>query len=104
MLHKCANSACSNLFRFLSQGKLYQVETEYLNPPSRNFRIRDGKGRRRVEHYWLCDECSSFLTLAFEKGRGMIIVPLPHMEGRQKTSPVQAAELSKEDADVQYAG
>ncbi len=32
---------------------------------------------RRVERYWLCDCCSSLLTLTFERGRGMVTVPLP---------------------------
>src|SRR5438552_4272696 len=32
---------------------------------------------RRTEHYWLCDPCSLLLTLTFEKGSGMIAVPLP---------------------------
>jgi hypothetical protein len=57
MLRKCANPACPNLFRHLSQGRI--------------------RSPRRVEHYWLCDECSSLLTLTFEKGRGMITVPIP---------------------------
>src|SRR6266567_6961834 len=76
MLHKCANTSCSNPFRRLSEGKLFQVETEYFSPlelqkahPSRN-----GRPMHRIEHYWLCNECSSFLTLTFEKGRGMITI------------------------------
>ncbi len=79
MLRKCANPACPNPFRHLSQGKLFLVEREDFNAPisrpaAPNRRIRSP---RRVEHYWLCDECSSLLTLTFEKGRGMITVPIP---------------------------
>jgi hypothetical protein len=79
MLRKCANPACPNPFRDLSQGKLFQVEREDFNvpisrPAARNRRI---PSPRRVEHYWMCDECSSLLTLTFEKGRGMVTVPLP---------------------------
>jgi hypothetical protein len=30
MLYKCANEACNTPFRRLREGKLFQVETEYL--------------------------------------------------------------------------
>ena len=30
-----------------------------------------------MERFWLCDGCSSLLTLTFERGRGMVTVPLP---------------------------
>lgn len=33
MLHNCANSPCSNLFRRLNEGKLFQVEAQYLSAP-----------------------------------------------------------------------
>ena len=79
VLRKCANPACSNRFRHLNRGKLFQLETQffpisvsrYLTPK------RKIKLPRRVEHYWLCDPCSLLLTLAFDKGRGMITVPRP---------------------------
>jgi hypothetical protein len=77
VLHKCANPTCSNLFRRLSQGKLFQVEAEYLPGSSQPAQFaRKSRPLRKVEYYWLCDQCSSFLTLTFEKGRGMITVPL----------------------------
>jgi hypothetical protein len=41
---------------------------------SANRRKRPG---RQIERYWLCDGCSSLLTLTFDRGRGMITVPLP---------------------------
>lgn len=74
MLHKCANPACSNPFRRLSEGKLFQVEKPA--PPYSPHSGRSSRPTRRVEHYWLCDDCSALLTLAFEKGRGLITVPL----------------------------
>ena len=75
MLHKCANPACHNLFRRLRDGKLFQVETKHFaDRPEAGSPRRNG---RHVEHYWLCDECAPFVTLAFDKTEGMIIVPLP---------------------------
>ena len=85
MLHKCANSSCSHLFRRLDQGKLFQVETEYLSAFRINGPLRRHQPVRRVEHYWLCDECSSVFTLSFEKGCGVVTVPIPHVQQAPKT-------------------
>lgn len=76
MLHKCANVACSVPFRRLSEGKLFQVETALPEAPPWP---RSGGGRKakKVEHFWLCDDCSSHLTLVFEKNHGIVTVPIP---------------------------
>jgi hypothetical protein len=78
MLDKCANPICPNPFRRLNQGQLFRVEQRSYaavttSPLAAARRIRP---RRRVEHYWLCDQCSSTLTLIFEKECGMLTVPL----------------------------
>lgn len=39
--------------------------------------IRRGRSGRQVERYWLCDGCSSLLTLIFERGQGMVVLPPP---------------------------
>ena len=84
MLHKCANPACPNRFRHLNLGKLFQVETQFFPlSVSRHLTTkRRPRSARRIEHYWLCDPCSLLLTLTFEKGRGMITVPLPVAIGK----------------------
>jgi hypothetical protein len=79
MLHKCANPACAVRFRNLGRGKLFQIESEYLEasglrPSASGRRVR---ALRRVERYWLCDECASSLTLTFDQNRGVVTVPLP---------------------------
>ncbi len=79
MLSKCANPACSTPFRRLREGKLFQVETECW-PQAKQPAARLVSRRRpwrRVEHYWLCDQCSFSITLTFDRERGMIAVPLP---------------------------
>ena len=94
MLSKCANPACPNVFRRLSEGKLFQVETECLemsNPYRAGFARH--KNGRRVEHFWLCDECSSYLTLAFERGQGMTTVPLPAGGARKSVAAVGLGEI-----------
>jgi hypothetical protein len=84
MLYKCANESCNTPFRRLREGKLFQVETEYFagrGPATNNG--RKARPTRRVEHYWLCDACSPFVTLTFEQGRGVITVPLPDGYGKK---------------------
>jgi hypothetical protein len=75
VLHKCANPACPNLFRSLSHGKLFLVETD--NPAAAALVARKERSGRRTERYWLCDGCSSLLTLTIERGRGIVAVSLP---------------------------
>ena len=79
MLHKCANAACSVPFRRLSEGKLFQVETALpeSHPLQRPGNNRKARSLRKVEHFWLCDDCSTHLTLVFEKERGIVTIPIP---------------------------
>jgi hypothetical protein len=104
MLYKCANPACTSLFRRLSLGKLFLLETdngEALTIPIAS-RSRRERSLRRIERYWLCDDCASLLTLTFERGRGMVTVPLParnravasvHLTPMQPTMRGSAREL-----------
>ena len=75
VLHKCANPGCESEFRRLKQGKLFLVETPILETSPALTRKRERT--HRIEHYWLCDQCASIFTLAYERGRGIVTVPLP---------------------------
>jgi hypothetical protein len=80
MLYKCANPACAKPFRRLDEGKLFQVETEYFPASESRQALPSKRGRmlrHHIERYWLCDSCSSSLTLTFEQGRGISTIPLP---------------------------
>jgi len=92
MLHKCANAACSVPFRRLSEGKLFQVET--ILPESHSLQrpggTRKARSLRKVEHFWLCDDCSSHLTLVFEKDRGIVTVPIPASRTKRPQGSVNA--------------
>jgi hypothetical protein len=77
MLHKCANSDCAHPFRRLTEGKLFLAEIQGSCPPEQTAARWDGQALHRVEHFWLCEQCACVLTLSFEKGRGMVTVPLP---------------------------
>lgn len=90
MLYKCANEACSAPFRRLREGKLFQVETEYFAQPGGS--PRRSRPWRRVEHYWLCDSCSTYITLTFDRERGVITVPLPDGLGKRTVTLLSGRE------------
>jgi len=90
MLYKCANPACVKPFRRLDEGKLFQVETEYF-PASERQALPAKRGRmlrHHIERYWLCDSCSSTLTLTFEQGRGISTIPLQVKGNRLPSIPI----------------
>jgi hypothetical protein len=89
MLHKCANPDCTSPFRKLSQGKLFLVDTPHETSDARRSRWRM-QSRSRVEYYWLCDPCAFALTLSYEKGRGVVVVPRP---GSTKKMPAAALQI-----------
>jgi hypothetical protein len=84
MLSKCANAACSTLFRSMHKGKLFQVEREVERASAMIPKLaRQNSVRKRVEHYWLCDHCSPLFTLTFESRRGIFAVPLTTLLANQ---------------------
>jgi hypothetical protein len=93
MLSHCANSRCSTPFLRLRQGKLFLVETEFAaksgemtGPASPHMRRRP----RRIERYWLCDQCAESWTLVHERSQGIVLVPLP------RQSPGATQEMARE--------
>jgi hypothetical protein len=93
MLHKCANSSCSNLFRRLHEGKLFQVETEFLPAFRAVASWRRNQPVRKVERFWLCDQCAPQMTLSFEKG-GVVTVPLTRERRTAIRLPMESVRLS----------
>ena len=75
MVSKCANPDCSASFRYFHKGKLFRVET--LSGLERRRSLgRDaehGKPMRRLEFFWLCDECATRMTLVFNRQSGVAV-------------------------------
>ena len=94
MLYKCANEACSAPFRRLREGKLFQVETEYFAQGQSGGAHGRARPWRRVEHYWLCDACSGYITLTFDRERGVITIPLPDGLGKRTVTQISPANLA----------
>ena len=78
MLSKCANPACSAPFRYLREGKLFEMQTQ--DPV---VSIAGPKPPRRVEFFWLCDHCSTELTVVLDQKTGVKTVPLPKAAARR---------------------
>jgi hypothetical protein len=78
MVSKCANPGCSNPFRYMHEGKLFRMEAEIQPAGSSSlpYRPNGKKSVRRMEFFWLCDNCASTMTLIYEKGVGVRVRPL----------------------------
>ncbi len=72
MLSKCANPGCSTAFRYLREGKLFEIQS--TDEPSS---ASGKKPVRRVEFFWLCGQCSTALTVVKNEEKGVDIVPIP---------------------------
>ena len=68
MLAKCANSSCSASFRSLKEGRLFRLESE---PAIRS------SDSNRVEYFWVCDRCSSAMTMRLREDGTVVTVLLP---------------------------
>jgi len=72
MLSKCANPECSAVFLYLNQGKLFRLETGLMasmEKASRDF--NENNSERKLEYFWLCEECSQSMTLAYDRAAGI---------------------------------
>ena len=79
MLSHCANEQCHKPFLRLREGKLFLVETERLTKPGESSAppfVRAKQHPRRVEHYWLCNDCAGEWTLIYDKEHGVALAPL----------------------------
>jgi hypothetical protein len=77
MVSKCANPDCSATFRYFHTGKLFQMEC-IAGLDRRRGMGQDpayGKPLRRLEFYWLCEECAQRMTLTFDKENGVEVRP-----------------------------
>ena len=69
MVSKCANPECSAPFRYFHTGKLFRAETSVGLDRRRTLGqdAREDKPLRRLEFFWLCEDCAEEMTLIFDK-------------------------------------
>jgi hypothetical protein len=63
MLGKCSNPSCAASFRYLRDGRLFRLEADPKLGASKP---------SRVEYFWLCDRCSSNMSLQISS-RGNVL-------------------------------
>ena len=62
MLSKCANPACLARFRYLHEGRIFNVEIE---PGGLEESVRLAY---KIEHFWLCESCAKVMKVVRENG------------------------------------
>jgi hypothetical protein len=81
MLSKCANPQCTASFRYLHDGKLFRMEV-----PAALAVMQDNRNAKkpphRTEFFWLCDACSTQMTLTYSKELGVTTRPLSALRAR----------------------
>ena len=77
MVSKCANPGCPATFLYFHTGKLFRVETSSGQERRRAMGDEETprKPLRRVEFYWLCENCAPRMTLAYEHDTGISVRP-----------------------------
>ncbi len=73
MIAKCANPSCGAPFRYLREGRIFQVDRDpaghrIVGP----FLISDSGAPHRLEHFWLCGACARTMTLVVD-GEGRVV-------------------------------
>jgi hypothetical protein len=58
VLSKCANPACFARFRYLHEGRIFNIEIKKESP--------DQHAQPRIEHFWLCESCAQTLKVVWE--------------------------------------
>lgn len=76
MLSKCANPNCPNRFLFFRTGKLFRWDGWEISQYPQSVNVNHGKPVGRPEFFWLCEDCSSHMTVVFRRGTGVTVRPI----------------------------
>ena len=88
MLSKCANPECSEVFRYLHQGKIF-----HLSPTLEAQATSAALNPSLHERFWLCAQCSKQMKLIWD-GTEVKLVRLP-VETGQESPPLRNAMIKK---------
>jgi hypothetical protein len=75
MVSKCANPDCSVPFRYFHTGKLFRAEIAAGLDRRRTLdqEARQNRPLRRLEFFWLCEDCAGKMTLIFNEESGVSV-------------------------------
>ena len=73
MLAKCANPSCFRSFLHLREGRLFRLEGDPSLCSSNSPTV---SGYNIVEYFWLCDACSTSMTLRLDEKGTVAAEPL----------------------------
>ena len=82
MLRKCANESCFAPFRYLGEGRLFQLESDGLAPAAKK------SGVKKTEYFWLCSQCSNTMVLTVSKDGKVAAVPAASDDTLALSGPV----------------
>jgi hypothetical protein len=97
MVSKCANPQCSEIFRYLHQGRIF-----HLRPSPAVEAAAVGRGPVVNERFWLCDVCAKEMTVTWNGSRAEIVrlpkeslgLAAPPAKGPQRCEDVPALVAS----------
>jgi len=93
VLHKCANPGCWAQFRYLHQGKLFEIEIQYFDGPAGRVRENLVNRKGQVERCWLCDRCAARMALRLDPQQGVVMVSSPGDSEVVVTTPILQSSL-----------
>jgi hypothetical protein len=88
MLSKCANPTCFASFRYLHQGRIFNIDMSAAS-------VSRQAHTSRIEHFWLCKECAQTHKVVLENGR---VVTRPLRLELPAATPQQKPEKKREVA------
>lgn len=71
MVSNCANPKCSKPLVYLREGRIFVFDVPINRTPEEG----SGRGSHRLEHFWLCGECSQTLLLQQAGDRSIQLIP-----------------------------
>ena len=89
MLSKCANPICVVPFRYLREGKIFNVEIKKT----------DKFGQLKIEHFWLCESCSKTLKVIVENGT-VVTRPLRARRALQRSTTTRRVACTSGSSDA----
>jgi hypothetical protein len=95
MLSKCTNPACSTTFRYLSEGKLYLIDSKaVLVRHGARAELKYAGKSCSYEYFWLCSSCCRDMTIQIDNKFEVSVVRLPGIRQGSEADQAQRETLA----------